>query len=61
MVSERPGQDGRRHRAVAATGFFLALLLVLFVYWTRFLKTSPYKSDKLFLTAVHIGVSLQSG
>jgi PiT family inorganic phosphate transporter len=42
-----------------ATGFFLALLLVLFVSWT-FLKTSPYKTDKLFRYMQFISASAYS-
>jgi PiT family inorganic phosphate transporter len=42
-----------------ATGFFLALLLVLFVSWT-FLKTSPYKTDKLFRYGQFISASAYS-
>ena len=42
-----------------ATGFFLALLLVLFVSWT-FLKTSPYKTVKLFRYGQFISASAYS-
>ena len=42
-----------------ATGFFLALLLVLIVSWA-FLKTSPYKTDKLFRYGQFISASAYS-
>ena len=42
-----------------ATGFVLALALVLFVSWT-FLKASPYKTDKLFRHVQFLSASAYS-
>jgi PiT family inorganic phosphate transporter len=42
-----------------ATGFVLALMLVLFVSWT-FLKSSPFKTDKLFRHVQFISASAYS-
>ncbi|MEY4965313.1 MAG: hypothetical protein RL274_896 [Pseudomonadota bacterium] len=42
-----------------ATGFFLSLLLVLFVSWTLF-KTSRYKTDKLFRYGQFVSASAYS-
>jgi len=42
-----------------ATGFFLALLMVLFISWT-FFKTSPYKSDRLFRYGQFVSASAYS-
>jgi len=42
-----------------ATGFVLALVLVLFVSWT-FLKASPYKTDKLFRHVQFLSASAYS-
>ena len=58
-ISGRAWQDRRRDRHVAATGFVLALLLILVVFWL-FVRQTPFAVDSTFRVMQFFSASLHS-